>query len=321
MMRKQPNNNSTSYMETIFSYTQVHRRRMLVEVAPSGIMQTLETIGKGARINKETLIKSKILSHFIKEEISRLPIDTILMILRELEHLENLMTLARCQRNSETTDNQISMISASPTIRKICINKTHRSKTLHLLVEINNYVVEGLVDIGASMFVMVATIVRKLGIVHLVTWSETYKTMSRVVTQAMGRIDEVLVKVGGVQCAMTFMVVDTDSYDILLGLDFLIKIGAIVDVEQGLIQVRHGPRTNVEVLPLTMVNMLQNMSLEAMMRDVTVTLENTQITDGVDPINKTPYQHNSIIYRRVDDYVLESNTNTNNNEHCDEIFH
>ncbi len=31
------------------------------------------------------------------------------------------------------------------------------------------------------------------------------------------------------------MVVDTDSYDILLGLDLLIKIGAIVDVEQGLI--------------------------------------------------------------------------------------
>jgi hypothetical protein len=30
---------------------------------------------------------------------------------------------------------------------------------------------------------------------------------------------------------MTFMVVDIDSYDVLLGLDFLIKIGAIVDVE------------------------------------------------------------------------------------------
>ncbi len=30
---------------------------------------------------------------------------------------------------------------------------------------------------------------------------------------------------------MTFMVVDTDSYDILLGLDLLIKIGAIVDIE------------------------------------------------------------------------------------------
>jgi hypothetical protein len=55
---------------------------------------------------------------------------------------------------------------------------------------------------------------------------------------------------------MTFMVVDIDSYDILLGLDFLIKNGAIVDVEGGLIQVRNGLVTNVEVLPLTMVNML-----------------------------------------------------------------
>jgi hypothetical protein len=91
----------------------------------------------------------------------------------------------------------------------------------------------------------------------------------------MGRIDEVLVKVGGVQCTMTFMVVDIDSYEILLGLDFLIKIGAIVDVERSLIQVRHGPRANVEVLPLTMVNMLHSMSSKAMMHDVIVILENT----------------------------------------------
>ncbi len=52
------------------------------------------------------------------------------------------------------------------------------------------------------------------------------------------------------------MVVHIDSYDILLGLDFLIKIGAIVDVERGLIQVKHGLGANVEVLPLIMVNML-----------------------------------------------------------------
>jgi hypothetical protein len=30
---------------------------------------------------------------------------------------------------------------------------------------------------------------------------------------------------------MTFMVVDIDSYDILFRLDFLVNIGAIVDVE------------------------------------------------------------------------------------------
>jgi hypothetical protein len=85
------------------------------------------------------------------------------------------------------------------------------------------------------MFVMATIIVEELGIMHLVTGFETYKTASRVITQALGRIDEVFVKVGSVQCIMTYMVVGTNSYDLLFGLDFLIKIGAIVDVEQGLI--------------------------------------------------------------------------------------
>jgi hypothetical protein len=56
---------------------------------------------------------------------------------------------------------------------------------------------------------------------------------------------------------MVFMVVDIVSYDVLLGLDFLIKIGVVVDVEQGLIQVRQGWRDNVHAFPLNMVNMLQ----------------------------------------------------------------
>ncbi|CAM6073748.1 unnamed protein product [Sphagnum tenellum] len=63
---------------------------------------------------------------------------------------------------------------------------------------------------------------------------------------------------------MTFMVVDMDGYDVLLGLDFLMKIGAVVDVERGLIQVRHGPGTHVEVLPLTVVNLLQRVNASTM---------------------------------------------------------
>jgi predicted aspartyl protease len=74
------------------------------------------------------------------------------------------------------------MVSAALAIRQICINKTHRSKTLHLPVEINSYVVEGLVDTGASMSVMAAAVVRELGMMHLVIGSETYKTTSGVVT-------------------------------------------------------------------------------------------------------------------------------------------
>ncbi len=166
------------------------------------------------------------------------------------------MTLAKRKRDSETTENQVSMVSELPSLRKICVNKTHWSKTLHLPVEISNCVIEGLVDTGASMSMLATAIVRELGIMHLVTRNESYETTSGVITRALGRVDEIQVKIGGIQCAMTFMVVDMDGYDMLLGLDFLMKIGAMVDVERGLIQVRHGPGTNVEVLPLTVVNLL-----------------------------------------------------------------
>jgi predicted aspartyl protease len=74
------------------------------------------------------------------------------------------------------------MVFAAPTVRRICVNKTHRSKTLHLSVEINNYLVEGLVDTGASMSIMAAAVVRELGLMHLVAGSETYKTTSGTVT-------------------------------------------------------------------------------------------------------------------------------------------
>jgi hypothetical protein len=57
---------------------------------------------------------------------------------------------------------------------------------------------------------------------------------------------------------MVFLVVDTNTYDLLLGLDFLMKIGAVVDVEKGTIQVRHGPGVNVEMFPLNIVNIVQH---------------------------------------------------------------
>ncbi len=239
-------------------------------------------------MNRENSVRSKILSHFIKGKVSLTPMETFLMIPGELEHLESLVKLARRKKDAEATSNQVSMVSAAPTLRRICINKTHRSKTLHLLVKINSYLVEGLVDTGAFMPVMTATVVRELGLMHLVSGSETYKTALGVVTHALGRIDEVPIKVGGVQCAMTFMVVDTDSNDVLLGLDFLIKIEAIVDVERGLIQVRHGSGTDVEVLPLTMVNMLQKMNSDALMRNVAANLGNTHFKGSLDVDIRNP---------------------------------
>ncbi|CAK9275936.1 unnamed protein product [Sphagnum jensenii] len=76
------------------------------------------------------------------------------------------------------------------------------------------------------MSVMAAAVVREMGIMHLVIGSESYKTASGVVTQALGRIDEVAI--------------------------------------------RKGPGVSVEVLPLTTVNLLQNVQSKIQMKDATV---------------------------------------------------
>ncbi len=297
--------------KNLFSHTRVPRRRMPIEVTPAGDVPSPEIAGEGTGAIRESTVRSKILSHFIKGKISLSPMETILMILRELEHLESLVKLARRRKDSEANENQVSMVSAVPALRKICINKTHRSKTLHLLIEINNYIVEGLVNIGASMSVMVVVVVRELGMMHLVIGSETYKTASGVITQALGRIDEVPVKVGGVQCSMTFMVVDMDSYDVLFGLDFLIKIGAIVDVERGLIQVRHGPGANVEVLPLTMVNLLQKINSETLMRESATVWQGTSTSDNTN-LSQNVVEEDTVT-------TSDSDTGTDYSEHGESV--
>jgi hypothetical protein len=52
-------------------------------------------------VNQETSVRSKILSHFIKGKISLSPMETVLMILGELEHLESLVKLARKKKDAE----------------------------------------------------------------------------------------------------------------------------------------------------------------------------------------------------------------------------
>ncbi len=286
---------------------------MHVEVARAGIVPPPEAAMEGAGVNREEFVRSKIMSHFIKGKISLTPMETVMMIPGELKHLMCLVKVVRKKKDAEVASNLVSMVSATPTLKRLCINKTHKSKTLHLSVEVNNCLVEGLVDTGASMSVM-AVVVRKLGLMHLVSGSETYKTALGAVTQALGQIEEVPIKVGGVQCTMTFMVVDTDSYDVLLGLDLLIKIGAIVDVEQRLIQVRRGPRSDVEVLPLTVVNMLQRSNSETMIRDDADALKHAPGNLNAVIRQLSMYEHGT--NGRMD--TQESDSNSDTNEDCDE---
>ncbi len=87
--------------EKVFSYTRVPRRRMPIEVAPTSNVPSPKIAGKGIGVSRNTTVKSKILSHFIKGKISLSPMETILMIHGELEHLESLAKLARRRKDAE----------------------------------------------------------------------------------------------------------------------------------------------------------------------------------------------------------------------------
>jgi hypothetical protein len=91
--------------ENLFSHTRVPRRRVPVEVAVGWAKPTPQTVGDGLGADRDAAVRSKILSHFIKGKIFPSPMETILMIPGELEHLESLVKLARRRRDSEANEN------------------------------------------------------------------------------------------------------------------------------------------------------------------------------------------------------------------------
>ncbi|CAK9250972.1 unnamed protein product [Sphagnum jensenii] len=74
---------------------------------------------------------------------------------------------------------------------------------------------------------------------------------------------------------MTFMVVDTDSYDVLLGLDFLMKIGAVVDVERE--QSRHVVYESTQDLPVPLLLQQPSPAHNSL---IPVLLQTVQVKDG-----------------------------------------
>ncbi len=75
---------------------------MPVEVAPASSTPSPETEKEGMRRNRETTVKSNIISHFVKGKIALSPMEAILMIPGELEHLENLVKLARRKKDAKS---------------------------------------------------------------------------------------------------------------------------------------------------------------------------------------------------------------------------
>ncbi len=61
----------------------------------------MEDKQKGTNMGSEAIVKSKIISHFIKGKIVLTPMETIFIILRELEYLERLVKLARRRKDAK----------------------------------------------------------------------------------------------------------------------------------------------------------------------------------------------------------------------------
>jgi hypothetical protein len=169
----------------------------------------------------ETTMKSNILFHFIKRKISLTSMKTILIIPGELEYLEGLVKLTKRKKDAKGQINQVAAIHSTFAIKRVSVNKTHHNKTSHLAIEINQVMIEGLGDAGASMLVMAAIVVKELGIKHMVVG--TYKTTFGIVMHAFGKIIELPIKMGAIICQMIFLMVDTYNYDLLFELDFSTK--------------------------------------------------------------------------------------------------
>jgi hypothetical protein len=185
----------------------IQKRRLPITTNPIEKQEEVitEDEQRGTNMGLEAVVKSKILSHFIKRKIALTPMETIRIIPRKLEYLVGLVKLARRRKDVEGQKNQVVSIHSTFAIKKVSVNKMHYNKTLHLVVEINQGMIEGLVDTRASMSVMATDVVKELGIMHLVAGHEIYKTTFSIVMQALGRITELLVKVEGIMCQMIFL--------------------------------------------------------------------------------------------------------------------
>jgi hypothetical protein len=74
-----------------------------------------------------------------------------------LDVMTRLVKLTKRRKYVEGQKSQIVVIHSTLAIRRVNINKTHHNKTLHLAVEINQALIEGLVDIRASISIMAAS--------------------------------------------------------------------------------------------------------------------------------------------------------------------
>jgi hypothetical protein len=87
----------------IFSGVKIPKRRLPITTNPAKEQEKVitEKEERGTNMGFKAVVNSKILSHFIKGKIYLIPMETILVILEELEYLEGLVKLAKKRKDVE----------------------------------------------------------------------------------------------------------------------------------------------------------------------------------------------------------------------------
>ncbi len=107
------------------------------------------------------------------------------------------------------------------------------------VVEIGEYQVDILVDNGMSMSIILVRMVHTFGLIHLVVETKNYKMTLGTMMNAMGINENLFTKgPGEITCFITMMVMDKNSYHLPMGLDFLMKIGVVIDMEKEVVYER-----------------------------------------------------------------------------------
>jgi hypothetical protein len=148
-------------------------------------------------INTSSIIRSKIFTHFVKGKISH---GNYFGYTKRIgvESLKNLVNLAKKKCSEGLKLINLIKVEGPTIVCRINVHNNHCSKTLHLLLEINNHLVKGLVDTGTSMSMMSTKMVCELGIMHLVFGLKYYETTFGVVTQTINKINLLPIKVSDV---------------------------------------------------------------------------------------------------------------------------
>lgn len=104
---------------------------------------------------------------------------------------------------------------------------------MHLLVEIGEYQVDILVDNGMSMSIILVRMIHTFEMTHLVVRTKNYKMTLGTMMNAMGIHKKLFINMlREITCFITIMVMDKNGYHLPMGLDFLMKIGVVIDMEK-----------------------------------------------------------------------------------------